>query len=111
MREYEIKRGHYKTIEGDELRKVMEEAFGTVTQDGDGYLTATFGAIKRIRVKVLAKDKIAIDSETDREASTDVARQTMTVWNQFLERVTGFNAKQRSQRLQKAAKAAEVPEA
>lgn len=107
MREYEIKRGHYKNLEGDKLQKLMEECFGPVTND-DGTLVASFGAIKAVRAKLLGKDKVMIDPEMDRSAAGDVVPRTMRVWNDFLERATGFNAKQRSQRLQKAAKAKET---
>lgn len=103
MRDYEIKRGHWKNLEGDKLPKLMETLFGTVKKEGEWYV-ATFGALKYIKVKAEGKDKLWVDSETDRSADMGVAQQTMGVWNDFLEAATGYDAKQRGKRAQAAAK-------
>ena len=112
MRDYEIKRGHWKNVEGDKLQKLMEECFGTVHREGE-WLVATFGALSEVKAKPEGKDKLWVDSTTDKAAPLEVARQTMQVWNEFLERATGYNTKQRAKRAQEAAKkaAADVPEA
>lgn len=105
MRDYELKRGHWKNLEGDKLQKLMEECFGEVRQEGE-WLIASFGALKWVKARMEGKDKVWVDSETDRSAPMEVARQTMTVWNDFLERATGYDAKQRGKRAQEAAKKA-----
>jgi len=103
MRVYEIKRGHYKNVEGEKLPQLMGTLFGTVTKDGEWYV-ASFGALKFVKCRIEGKDKFWIDSETDRSADLGIAQQTMGMWNDFLEAATGYDAKQRSKRAQEAAK-------
>lgn len=103
MRAYEIKRGHYKNVEGDKLPRLMETLFGTVRQDGAWYV-ASFGALKHVKCRLDGKEKVWVDSETDRSADPGVAQQTMGVWNDFLEAATGYDAKQRAKKAQEAAK-------
>jgi len=101
----DIKRGHYKNVEGDGLKTMMEQHFGgRVEQATDGWLTTSYGAITSIRAKVLAKDRLEVLSETDKGAPPEVAAETIRRWNAFLEAATGFNAKERSKRLQQKAK-------
>ena len=103
MRAYEVKRGHYKNLEGDKLQKLMENLFGPVHKDGE-WLVASFGALKMVKCKLEGKDKLWVDSETDRSADMGVAQQTMGVWNDFLEAATAYDTKQRAKRSQEAAK-------
>lgn len=111
MRDYELRRGHWKNLEGDKLQKLMEECFGEVRLEGE-WLVAAFGALKMVKARLNGKETVSIDSETDRSASMEVARQTMPVWNGFLERATGYDAKQRAKKAQEAAKkaAGDVPD-
>lgn len=103
MRAYEIRRGHYKNLEGDKLQKLMETLFGTVHKEGE-WLVASFGALKSVKCRLEGTDKVWVDSETDRSADMGVAQQTMGVWNDFLEAATGYDAKQRAKKAQEAAK-------
>lgn len=103
MRDYELRRGHWKNLEGEKLAKLMESLFGPVRKEGDWYV-ASFGALKWVKCRMEGKEKLWVDSETDRTADMGVAQQTMGVWNDFLEAATGHNAKQRSKRSQEAAK-------
>ena len=111
MRDYEIKRGHYKNLEGDKLEKLMETLFGPVHKEGE-WLVASFGALTFVKAKLEGKDKLWVDSQTDRNADMGVAQQTMGVWNDFLEAATGYNTKQRAKRAQEAAKkaAGDIPD-
>jgi len=101
--QYDIRKGHYPTIEGEGLMKVMNEEFGNVKQDG-GKLVSSYGAITKVEVKVLSKSAIDVTSVTDKAAPMDVQLDTIKHWNLFLERVTGYNSKERGKRLQKKAK-------
>ncbi len=102
---HDIKRGHYKNVEGDGLRGLLEQHFGgSVEQTPDGWLTTSYGAITSIRAKLVSKDRFEVLSETDKGANPEVAAETIRRWNTFLEAATGFTAKERSKRLQKKAK-------
>lgn len=101
--DYDIKKGNYANLEGDGLRKMMEAAFGSVTVEGDTCVSS-YGAMTRIEVRLLSKTSMDISAVTDKNASPEVASDTIKKWNEFLERATGFTSKERRNRLQKKAK-------
>ena len=101
--EYEIKRGHYGNLEGDGLLNMMETTFGPAKKEGDKCVSS-FGAMTRIEVRLKSKTLLDIATDTDKEASVELAQETIRRWNAFLEQVTGFNSKERRTRLQKKAK-------
>ncbi len=101
--EYDIRKGHYADIEGDGLKNLMVTAFGGAKED-NGSLVASYGAIAKVRAKILDKNRIEIVADMDKTATPEVQAETIKVWNQFLESATGFNSKERSKRLQKKAK-------
>ena len=101
----DIRKGHFKDIEGDGLKRKLEEAFGPgTTSDADGHLVVSYGALRSIRVKVLSKTELLVLTESDKGATPELAADTIRRYNAFLESATGFNAKERSKRLQKKAK-------
>ncbi|HOO04384.1 MAG: DUF5611 family protein [Methanomassiliicoccales archaeon] len=101
--EYDIKKGNCGNLEGDGLRRLMEAAFGSVTEEGDAYVSS-YGAMGRIEVRMKGRTKLDISTVTDKNASPEVAADTIKRWNDFLERATGFTSKERRNRLQKKAK-------
>lgn len=101
--EYDIKRGHFKNVEGDGLKDMLTEFFGGYQEDGDTMI-ASFGAITEMKVKILSKSSLSIETTTDTKVSDDVAMDTIRNFNKFLESVTGLNSKQRRDRLNKKAK-------
>lgn len=103
MQTYEVKRGHQKKVN---LEALFQEAFGDFRKEGD-WLIGRFGALTWVKAKWDGPG-LTVDSENDRGAPTDVAMTTIRSWNKFLEGATGFNAKQRGERIQKAAKKAEA---
>ena len=101
--DYDIKKGNYGNLEGDGLKKMMEAAFGSVRTEG-GALVSSYGAMTRIEVRVIGKTSLDISAVTDKNASQDLAADTIKKWNEFLEKATGFSSKERRNRLQKKAK-------
>ncbi|MBI4393449.1 MAG: DUF5611 family protein [Euryarchaeota archaeon] len=109
MREYELKRGQSKKIEGEQLSSLMTEVFGACEKRGDAYVTK-YGALSSISVQMKDAKTLVVDTVSDKSASTEVAGETIKRFNTFLERVTGFTTKQRAKRAQEALKkAAGVP--
>jgi hypothetical protein len=100
---YDIRKGHYASIEGDKLKEVMSSIFGDVKLEGVK-LVSSYGAIIRLEVQVLSRTAMDIASTTDKTVSLDVQTETIKRWNKFLEQATGFTSKERSKRLQKKAK-------
>lgn len=101
--EYDIKRGHFKNVEGDGLKDMLTEFFGGYQENGDT-LIANYGAMTEMRVKVLGKSSLSVETKTDTNVSDDVAMDTIRKFNKFLESVTGLSSKQRRDRLSKKAK-------
>ena len=83
----------------------MEETFGNAEMEGDLVVTS-FGALDRIEIKTVSKTLLDVCTKMRKDVTADVATETIKRYNQFLERATGFNAKERGKRAQKKAKQA-----
>ncbi|MFW5928054.1 MAG: DUF5611 family protein [Thermoplasmatota archaeon] len=101
---YDVKRGHFKNIEGDQLEELMEEIFGSVKKDDEKLITEDEGAIDCLEVWTEGRTGLWVDLKMDDDADDEVAMKTISKWNDFLERATGFNAKKRRERAKKKAK-------
>jgi len=101
--EFDIKRGHYRNLENDGLKNIMAEVFGEVSTEGD-MLVAAFGSIKKLKVKLMDKSTLWVETETDPATTDAVALETIRKYNIFMEKATGFTSKQRRERLTKKAK-------
>jgi hypothetical protein len=101
----DIKRGHFKNVDGDGLYNLLESHFnGSISRTADGWLETSYGALSVMRVRVLGKDRLEVYTETDKGADPAIAAETIKRWNTFLLAATGFSSKERSKRLQKKAK-------
>jgi hypothetical protein len=103
MQEYEVRKGHQDNIEPAKLRVHMQEIFGNV-QEKDGKLVSSFGALKEIAAWSGKKNVLMINTTMDPTVGDDIAQQTIKAYNTFLERATGYTAKERGKRAQKKAK-------
>ena len=102
--DYDIKKGWFKNIEGDNLAHMMEEVFGNVKAEGD-VMVSSYGVLERIEVKILAKDKLDITTVNGKGTFTDdQILDSKRKLNAFAEKATGFDAKARMKRAQKKAK-------
>ncbi len=101
----DIKRGHWKVVDGDGLKEIMEEQFQVPVQvDDDGWHMIEFGALKPLKVKVLSKSEMEILTTSNPDVSNEDASESIRRYNRFLEAATGFNSKERKKRLNKKAK-------
>ena len=100
MNEYDIKRGHYDKIEGDGLETLMKELFGDVKKKNEK-LSSSFGALEKITVWMDGKKTICIDTKMTTNVDDKTATETIRAYNQFLERATGLNTKERKKRANK----------
>ena len=101
----DIKRGHWRVVDGDGLKNLMEDFFDTpVSVEDDGWHFVEYGALKPLRVKMNSKNELEVITIADPDVANDVASESIRRYNKFLEAATGFNSKQRSKRLQKKAK-------
>jgi len=105
MSEYEVKRGHQENISPEKLKAHMTEVFGKVDQRDDKFVSS-FGALKELRAWQGGKNILCVETDMDPTVEDEVAHKTIKAYNAFLERATGFNAKERGKRAQKKAKQA-----
>ena len=102
MRDYELKQGIAKTLEGDGLRQIGVETFGEAGTQGS-HVIVSFGAIEKMIAWTDGK-KLFVDTTMKPGAPDHVATETIKAFNTFLERATGYTAKERSKKAQAAAK-------
>ena len=100
MNEYDIKRGHFDKIDGNKLELLMKDAFETV-EVKDDKLTASFGALDLISVWLDGKKKLCVETKMNTDVDDKTATDTIRMYNQFLERATGFTAKERRKKASK----------
>lgn len=102
MRAYELRRGHGKNLEGDRLRTIAAEAFGSATVE-EGKVVASFGAIDKITAWTDGK-QLFVDMSMKPGVPDALATETISRNNRFLEAATGYTAKERGKKAQEASK-------
>lgn len=96
--DYSIKRGFKPDME--RIRKVLEEEFPTEIKEADGKLLLSFGALKSIQVSINGK-KLCVTTESESGISDEMVLDTNKRFRNFLEKATGYTAKQRLQMAKK----------
>lgn len=100
MNEYDVKRGHFEKIDGSKLEILMKDLFGNVKKDGQK-LKSSFGAMENITVWNDGKKSLFVETKMNTNVDDKTAADTIRLYNQFLERSTGFTAKERRKRASK----------
>ena len=104
MHEYEVRRGKYDNVKADALKGSMKEIFGGA-EERDSKLFVSYGGLKELWAWPGEKGKsLCVDTKMDPSVDNETAQRTIKAYNAFLESVTGYNAKERGKRAQKAAK-------
>lgn len=68
-------------------------------------VTARYGAIDSLTVRP-GKGELLVELRMNPQVPNDVAAETIRRYNRFLETLTGYSAKERAKKAQKAAKGA-----
>ena len=102
MRDYELRRGVAKELEGDGLRRIAVEQFGEAGTDG-GKVIVSYGALEKLVAWTDGK-RLFVDTTMKPGVPDHVATDTIKAFNAFLEKATGYTAKERGKRAQAAAK-------
>lgn len=104
MQPYEIRRGHQKNLQGGRLREIATECFGEA-KEAEDRVVCRFGALALLAAWVDG-NTLYVDTDMKKDVPDDVARSTIRAYNDFLERATGYTAKERAKKAQDRAKAA-----
>jgi len=98
---YPVRASHRHNLSAPALEGILKECFGEAHVEGDSAVSS-FGAISLLTVRPSGRE-LSIDPVMNPKVPEDVARETIRRYNQFLEAVTGYSAKERAKRMRKSA--------
>ena len=96
--DYSFKRGFKPELQ--RIHTVLTEEFPCEITEEDGKLLLSFGALKNIRVWIDGK-KLNVTTESDTTVGDQIILDTNKRFRNFLEKATGYTAKQRLQMAKK----------
>jgi hypothetical protein len=96
--DYTFKRGFKPDL--GRISNALKEEFPTDIKEDDGKLLLSFGALKSICVSINGK-KLCVITESDLGTNDVVVMDTNKRFRNFLEKATGYTAKQRLQMAKK----------
>ncbi len=105
MQKYDVKRGLEKNLQPPQLKALVTEVFGGAVEEGDR-IVVSFGALSKLTVWGEGKS-LCVETQMRTDVSNDVASETISKYNAFLERTTGYTSKQRGKKIQAKAKKGE----
>jgi hypothetical protein len=102
LKEFDIKRGHFKNIEGEKLKELLSSTFneGKIEVDNEKLL-AYYGALQPLTAWIKGKDVLCVETNMKADVDDELINKTIRLYNQFLEAATGFNSKERVKRSKK----------
>jgi hypothetical protein len=98
LMDYSFKRGFKPDLE--RIREALQEEFPCEIKQEEGKLLLGYGALKSIKVWIDG-EKLNVVTESASDASDDIALDTNKRFRNFLEKATGYTAKQRLQMAKK----------
>jgi hypothetical protein len=101
MQEYQVKRTSLKSLPASMVDQ-LKECFGAEVTERDGHYRIRYGALKRMEVYLGPGGKtLVVDTESDTSAPDETIIDTNKRFRIYLERVTGFSAKERLKKAKK----------
>jgi hypothetical protein len=115
MEKFSVKRGLVKQIGGNAgLAKLATEYFDGVNADSEGVFVASFGILTKVQGHFDSDGKLVVDVEQlkgdalgeflNGEGGREQAMESRKRWSGFLDKATGYNAKQRGDKAKEEAK-------
>jgi len=102
MQKYDVRRGQEKNLQTPQLMDLLTLAFGGANEE-QGKVTASFGALAKLTVWLEGKS-LCVETQMKTDVTNDVASDTIRRYNAFLEKATGYTAKERGKKAQEKAK-------
>lgn len=115
MERFALKRGLLKKMGGSSgLAKIAAGYFENVNADADGKFSGSFGILLNVTGYFDEDGKLAVEVSQmkgqelgdllDSDGGREIAMESRKRWSSFLDEVTGYNAKQRSDKAKENAK-------
>jgi len=102
MQTYDIRRGQEKNLQTPQLKDLAIEVFGGAGEE-QGKVIVSFGALAKLTVWLDGKS-LCVETQMKTDVPNDVASDTIKRYNVFLERTTGYTAKERGKKAKEKAK-------
>lgn len=104
MGSYSVRPAARAQLTLDRIVEICQTEFGAADRSEDA-VTARYGAIDTLIVRP-GKGELLVELQMKPNVPNEVAAETIRRYNRFLETLTGYTAKERAKKAQKAAKAA-----
>jgi hypothetical protein len=101
VQEYKFKRG-FKKEAHKRIIEALKACFGVEFKERDDEYVLSYGALRKMTVRV--RDTLIVETESTKEVPDELIIDTNARFRCFLEKATGFTAKQRAKKTQEAAK-------
>ena len=88
----------------EKIAQTCQAEFGVANRSADA-VTTQYGAVESLTVRP-GKGELIVELRMNPNVSNEVAAETVRRYNRFLETLTGYTAKERAKKAQKAAKSA-----
>lgn len=98
-----VKRGQIRNLQGEGLKRILVEVFGEecVRESGEKY-EVFYGALSPLRTWLEGRG-LAVETVMKKDVDEEEAKDTIKKYNQFLERATGYTARERIKRARRGA--------
>jgi hypothetical protein len=95
MQEFPIKKTHVKTLH-KEMVSALTDLFGASPQEKEGRFEISYGALERLTVWVCGNGtSLCVESTSRSDAPDAMILDTNRRFRDYLERVTGYTARER----------------
>lgn len=104
VQEYVFKRG-FKKGAHKRILEALKDCFGVDVEEYDDEYVLSYGALQKLTVRV--SDTLLVETETTKGVPDELIIDTNARFRCFLEKATGYTAKQRAKKAQEAIKSAQ----
>lgn len=92
MQQYKFKRGF--SSDRERILAILRECFPVDIEEREGRFTLTYGALNQMQVWI-AENKLCVETKSNLNADSATILDTNKRFRVFLEKATGYTAKQR----------------
>jgi hypothetical protein len=101
VQEYVFKRG-FKKGAHERVLEALKDCFGVDVKEYDEEYVLSYGALRKLTIRI--SDTLLVETESMEGIPDELIVDTNTRFRCFLEKATGYTAKQRAKKAQEAVK-------